>query len=265
MPEGISQREAFTELCEIRSEHLIRHAFDGFGLGYDESLKLIQSEEEELSDKEKKQRVALMAALTNLIDFACAEECQMVNALDGDDIDDFDFDEEDIEYTEEDEEDDEEAEMIFSRYNARYARVENADVEYAMIVASKLLSYPDEELLMYMTMGDERVRPWHLDLEGFTAPASSFPAWMVPPIEHQCRCYLVDGNSYNGAIPDVSAAMVMPEPPHWFNKTFKECVAYGGRIFSDEHPYFTINSSQKKVLREIAELIKTKYLGRSTD
>lgn len=106
-------------------------------------------------------------------------------------------------------------------------------------------------------MGDERVRPWHLQYEGYTAPKSQFPAWLIPPIEHQCRCFLVEDNrsSTMGAI----QASVEPQMPEWFNRTFKESVAFGGRIFSDEHPYFQVDERHVGRLNAIARRIKEKY------
>ena len=53
----------------------------------------------------------------------------------------------------------------------------------------------------------------------------------------------------------------MPEMPEWFNRTFKESVANGGRIFSDEHPYFQVDTQHYDKLSEIASNIKKKYLS----
>ena len=48
--------------------------------------------------------------------------------------------------------------------------------------------------------------------------------------------------------------------PDWFNRTFKESVALGGRIFSDEHPYFQVDERHVGRLNAIAKRIKAKYL-----
>jgi hypothetical protein len=53
----------------------------------------------------------------------------------------------------------------------------------------------------------------------------------------------------------------IPQMPDWFNKTFKESVAKGGRIFSDEHPYFTIDKADMEMLTKITTKIKEKYFG----
>lgn len=254
------REEVFEELCLLRADFAIRHAFDGFGMSYDNALDLIRTVAG-LTAEETAKRDILVAAVDNLADFATAEEYQVITELE----DLYYEDEEDQDDADNDELDDEEREelilAICSKYNGRYANTENHDIEYAMIVAAQLALVSDESYLMYMTMGDERVRPWHLAHEGFTAPKSSFPAWLVPPIEHQCRCYLVEDGRPSAELKEVSAQKVIGEPPFWFNPTFKECVAFGGRIFSDEHPYFQIEASHKDKLKEISDRIKAKYFN----
>lgn len=248
--------EVFEELCSLRSEFALRHAFDGFGIEYDEALEIIRNKDD-LSPEQETQRDILVAAVDNLVDFAVAEEYQAISELP--DPTESDSDESSEELS--DEEREELILAICSKYNKRYANTENHDIEYAMIVAAQLAAISDDSYLMYMTMGDERVRPWHLQYEGFTAPKASFPAWLVPPIEHQCRCYLLEDGKPSSALTDVSAAMVAPEPPYWFNPTFKESVAFGGRIFSDEHPYFLIPEEHKDKLVLLSTKIKDKYLN----
>lgn len=239
------QWEVLEELMDLRAKFLICHALDGLDMDLDEALDLLRNQEGLTGEQEAKRNV-IVAAVENLIDFAVAEEYQMAMALP--DIDDEDYDEGDCE-------------DIFKRYNQQYAEVENSDAEYAMIIASGLIGVSDDTVLMYMTQGDERVRPWHLQYEGFSAPKHSFPAWLIPPIEHQCRCYLVE-DSVSGKLSDVQDKNVrVPSMPDWFNKTFKESVALGGRIFSDEHPYFQIDERFDERLHSISEKIKEKYFN----
>lgn len=238
-------QEILEELMDLRAEFLIQHALNGFDIGYDEALELLRNADD-LTDEQSAKRNIIVAAVDNLIDFAVAEEYQMARELPS--LDDDDYDEEDYE-------------EIFEKYNQRYAKVENSDAEYAMIIAVGLVGVADGTMLTYMTQGDERVRPWHLQYEGFSAPKSQFPAWLIPPIEHQCRCYLVE-DSIVGKLKDVKDAVVKaPTMPDWFNRTFKESVALGGRIFSDEHPYFTVDSRDEESLHDIAKRIKEKYMN----
>lgn len=247
------QWESLEELIEARADYAVRHAFEGFGISYDDALELLKKTED-LTDEERVQRDILVAAVDNLVDFSTAEEYQAADeALEyEEELEDFD------EGSEEYEELMEEIYGVCNKYNDRYAYTENMDIEYAMIMAAYLSSMKDNTVIMYMTMGDERVRPWHLQYEGFTAPRSQFPSWLIPPIEHQCRCFLVE-DSDSSALSKIQAKK-MPEMPEWFDRTFKESVANGGRIFSDEHPYFQIEEKHIEKLREIANRIKAIYL-----
>lgn len=244
--------ESLEDLMEARADIAIQRAFDGFGISYDEAIDLIRNVNG-LDSEQLAKRNVILAAVDNLVDFAVAEEYQMA--------DDMVELEETIDEDDEDMDDEDWLNLylpIFSKFNDRYMRTENMDAQYAMIVAAYLSSMRDETILMYMTMGDERVRPWHLQFEGYTAPKSQFPAWLIPPIEHQCRCFLVE-DSPTSVVSSIQAASV-PEMPDWFNKTFKESVALGGRIFSDEHPYFQVDERHVGRLNAIANRIKSKYL-----
>lgn len=242
-----------------RAKRLIRHALKGIGLSYARALELMNSPEEELSEYERNLRTSLLAAFDNLADFAVVEEYQMADELPdwNDEFADYDDVEEDEEY--------DEFAKIFAKYNNRYARVENLDVMYAMIIAARFAKIHNSTILIYTTQGDERVRPWHADWEGFEAPKESFPEWLIPPIEVACRCYLVEdtanGNIFDKAPSDVRASVAQPQMPFWFNRTYKESVAKGGRIFSDEHPYFQVDAINIERLREISERIKQKLMS----
>lgn len=250
IPNDMESWEVMEELMALRADFAIHHALDGFELEYDTALELLRNADEGLSEHDKAKRNIIVAAIDNLVDFAVAEEYQMAQELP---------DIEDLEEMEAEEQ--EELFAIFAKYNNQYAATENQDVEYAMIVAAQLLLISNNTMLTYMTQGDERVRPWHLQYEGYSAPKASFPAWLIPPIEHRCRCYLVE-DSIVGSIANVQNANIhIPEMPEWFNPTFKESVALGGRIFSDEHPYFQIQSEHSVILQEIANRIKLKYLN----
>ncbi len=245
--------ETLEDLMAARADIAIQRAFDGFGISYDDAIELIRNADS-LDNEQLAQRNIVLAAVDNLVDFSVVEEYQMA--------DDMAELEQTLSEEEAEEMDDEDwlnfYMPVFSKFNDRYMRTENQDTEYAMIVAAYLSALKNETVLMYMTMGDERVRPWHLQYEGFTAPKSGFPAWLIPPIEHQCRCFLVEDTA--SGIESVMASASVPEMPDWFNRTFKESVALGGRIFSDEHPYFQVDERHVGRLNAIAQRIKDKYL-----
>lgn len=244
--------ESLEELMKARADIAIHRALDGFGISFEDAIELIRNADG-LNNEQLTQRNIIIAAINNLVDFSVAEEYQMVE----------DMTEEAESLSDEEEEDMENDDWqalylpVFKKFHERYMKTEDLDIEYAMIVAAYLSSLKEETVLMYMTMGDERVRPWHLQYEGFTAPKSQFPAWLIPPIEHQCRCYLVEDTATAiGAI----KAQAAPKMPDWFNRTFKESVALGGRIFSDEHPYFQVDERHVGRLNAIANRIRANYI-----
>lgn len=244
--------DSLEALMEARADIAIQRAFDGFGISYDDAIKLIRNAEG-LDNEQLAQRNIILAAVDNLVDFSVAEEYQMA-----DDMAELEQSLSDEEIEDMEEEDWLEYYLpVFSKFHNQYMRTENQDIEYAMIVAAYLSAIKSDTVLMYMTMGDERVRPWHLQYEGFTAPKSSFPAWLIPPIEHQCRCFLVEDSA--STVASIKAS-VAPKMPDWFNRTFKESVALGGRIFSDEHPYFKVDERHVGRLNAIAKRLKSKYL-----
>ena len=237
---------------EARADIAIRRACDGFGIDFEEALRLIRNADN-LDNEQTAQRHIILAAVDNMVDFAVAEEYQMADDMA--ELEELLTDEEAEEMEDEDWLDF--YLPVFSKYHDQYMRTENMDIEYSMVIAAYLSTIKDDTVLMYMTQGDERVRPWHLQYEGFTAPKSSFPAWLIPPIEHQCRCYLVEDTA---TVVASIKAFTIPEMPDWFNRTFKESVALGGRIFSDEHPYFQVDERHVDRLNAIAKRIKEKYL-----
>ena len=240
--------ELLEAMMELRAEFAINHAIKGFGMDIEKALELIRNKNNGLSRLEREQRDILVAAIDNLIDFAVAQEFQMSQHLPND----FDYN---------DQTDIDECEDIFWRYNHTYAKIENEDIEYAMQIAAAWSIHTNSTVFTYMTQGDERVRPWHLALEGISHPKSSFPAWLIPPIEHGCRCYLVEeSNDVLNKISDISKVVCQnDEMPDFVNPVFKESVAKGGRIFSEAHSYFTIPKKYKKKLRHISHTIKSKW------
>lgn len=240
--------ELLEAMMELRAEFAINHAIKGFGMDIEKALELIRNKNNGLSRLEREQRDILVAAIDNLIDFAVAQEFQMSQHLPND----FDYN---------DQTDIDKCEDIFWRYNHTYAKIENEDIEYAMQIAAAWSIHTNSTVFTYMTQGDERVRPWHLALEGTSHPKSSFPAWLIPPIEHGCRCYLVEESSdVLNKISDISKVVCQnDEMPDFVNPVFKESVAKGGRIFSEAHSYFTIPKKYKKKLRHISHTIKSKW------
>lgn len=244
-----SREDLLEEMMALRADFAMNHAIKGFGMDFEEAMALIRNTNTGLTQLEQEKRSILLAALDNLVDFAVAEEFQMSEQLPE-------------EYDENNPDDFEEFEKVFDRYNEIYAEVENGDIEHAMGIAAGWVLISRDTVLTYMTQGDNRVRPWHMALEGTSYPKREFPAWLIPPIEHGCRCFLVEEGdgvlNRKGYLADVVATK--DEIPDFVNPVFRDSVCKGGRIFGVAHSYFQIPKKNRKHLREVAQKIKDKWL-----
>lgn len=255
-------KKTLQKLAETRLEQAWERALEGFDIDYESARQLlIELDIEKLSQREIRQRDRLIAALNNLIDFVTCEEYQLYKEF------------EQLEETDEQRwREDEEASLApylskCSKYNKLYAEIEDADISYAMSVASVWIGIDENETLTYMTQNDYRVRPWHMALQGFTAKKREFPDWMIPPIEWACRCYLLTSTNeeIHGAANAKTAmakAANTPTPPKEINGVFKESVCNCGRIFSDEHPYFNVEETDIPILSGIVAELRAKYYGK---
>ena len=234
--------EALEALAAARAELACMHAFKGFNMTAEEALMLLKNQSDNtLTKEDKDKRDRLVAAVDNLIEFSVCEEYQLYNQLPAEI--DLNNPEEMADYYD-----------LCEQYNHTYAAVENSDIEFAMGVALGWIHYTEKTILTYMTQGDHRVRPWHAALEGFSATPGDFPAWMIPPIEWGCRCYLVNSDGIA-----VHNATKSPDIPKQIDGVFSESVAKCGRIFGKSHSYFKVKKSDKDMLKGMVERIKVKY------
>lgn len=251
-----NKKQALLDLARLRAQLAISHAFEGFDIEQDEAIRLI-NQTEDLSELDEEKKKRLIAAINNLIEFSVCEEYQLMTNI-YKTLPDFDFDSD--EFDTDDEEAMEPLEELNKKYNLIYAGVENMDIEYAMMIALAWVSSGKEATLTYMTQNDDRVRPWHFALQGFSAKKDDFPSWMIPPIEWGCRCFLVDsnGDSVINQL-DLHVFAKAPKKPKQIDDVFSESVAKCGRIFGKSHSYFKVGNKDKDALKEIVELIKQDY------
>lgn len=258
-----TKEEALEELANYRATCMIEKAIVPFYMDVEEALQLLRSTNDEyLTQNERDKKDRLIKAIDNIIEFCtCAEYHAMIEAEEQNEEDDIDLEGVSLDNVDEDDEDDPVLPYwkINRRYNHTYKDTEEDDVVYAMGICYAWLRHGDNEELTYMTQNDDRVRPWHYALQGFTAPKKDFPAWMIPPIEWRCRCFLLTSS---GDVFAKSAITTAPEMPKELDGVFAESICTGGRIFSDKHPYFTISSWDKNMLDRISNNIKEKWYGK---
>lgn len=259
-----SREEAEYALMELRADLLINHAYDGFQIDEDEALQLLRNiDDNSLTKEDKEKRDRLVAAVENLIMFAVCEEYHVAEKAT--DLYDTRLEEDgdyDIDFNDPDDIDD--YNDINALYNNAYALVENGDVAYAMGIARMWLGFGSDELLTYWTMNDAKVRPWHMALQGYTAKRDEFPAWMIPPIEYNCRCFLISSDSADevwnkGEKLKHVMGKAPRKPKQLKDSVYSESIAKCGKIFGDKHPYFTINGRDKEFLDSCVKRIKAKY------
>ena len=214
----------------------------GLALDFDEALSILRNHNNFTTERERQQHEILVAAIDNLIDFAASEEITMISELP--------------------EEVDEEClldyETICEQYNLTYAEAENEQVLFAAKMAAWWMAVNAESVITYMTQGDERVRPWHLSLEGVSYRKSEFPAELIPPIEWGCRCYLI-ANGFAA----VRASLSIDKCRSMVDPVFRESLATGGRIFTDAHRYFDVPLPE--FAQKIVKRIKSKFYEQDND
>lgn len=225
------------DIITLRASFLIDKALTGLRIDLDRALEILRNHNDFTTERERLQRDILIAAIDNLVDFAAAEEYAMFKDMPET------VDERDMEAYGE----------ICQRYNFIYAERENSQVLFAASMAAWWLTVDTDTVLTYMTQADERVRAWHLSLEGLSYRKSEFPPELIPPIEWGCRCYLVaDGFAA------VRAALPVPENYRKrIDPVFRESLATGGRIFSRAHRYFDMPLPEH--MTKIVKRIKEKF------
>lgn len=229
--------ELIEDIIFCRTSFLIERCLEGLQMDFEEALSFLRNHNNSLSDSDRRKRELVVAAVDNLVEFAVAEEYNMlmdVGALS--------------------QADREECEAICERYNYTYAVAENEAVVSSAETALWWLGVGDESIVTYMTQGDERVRAWHLSYEGVSYPKNIFPQELIPPIEWGCRCYLVADDTAS------LKASIYPQKvdAKSINPVFSESLAKGGRIFSLSHSYFKLYLPERG--RRTIQKIKEKFL-----
>lgn len=247
------KENALYALSEQRTETTFGYVLTGFGIEYDTAMSLLMSgDDNTLTQYDKDLRDRIRAAIENLINFSVCEEYQLYDeTLDAVGEDDIDYNSDEYE----------ELLDLCKKYNDTYSAIENADIAYASAIAAKWISMPASDWVMYWTMNDAKVRPWHMALQGYAAPRDEFPSWMIPPIEYNCRCFLewLEVPVGSASLKQVKGSAKSVTKPHQLNDVYSESLAKCGRIFGPSHNYFTVKESDKVMLSGFVSRLKRKY------
>lgn len=245
--------EALYALSELRTEYAFNHLIKGFDIDYENAMQLLLSKDDSnLTLYEKDLRDRLIVGIENLINFSVCEEYQLYNEV-IESVGDGEIDYDSDEY--------EELLSLCEKYNDNYALIENGDIEYAAVVASSWIKASSADYFVYWTQNDAKVRPWHMELQGYAAHRDEFPSWMIPPIEYNCRCFLqvlevpfakADIHQIKGSVKDL-------KKPKQLSDVYSESLAKCGRIFGPSHSYFAVKEKDKEMLGRFVSRLKEKY------
>lgn len=252
-----NEQEALYALSELRTDLTFRHVVQGLGIELNFALQLLKTTDESiLSEQDRDVRARLVAAIDNLINFSVCEEYQLYDeTLDLANGDEIDFNSDDYE----------DFVALCEKYNDTYAAIENSDIEYAGIIAAFWLKLSVHDYLVYWTQNDTHVRPWHMALQGYTAPRDEFPSWMIPPIEYNCRCFLetVEASSTISKLHHLKNSTKTIEKPQQLSDVYSESLAKCGRIFGPSHSYFSVKETDREMLKSFVERLRSKYYGQA--
>lgn len=129
-------------------------------------------------------------------------------------------------------------EPITGKYNQNYLRSEYNHTVASAQMADKWLDFEANKdalpYLRYSTVGDERVRDEHAELDGITLPIEhEFWDNYFPPIGWGCRCFIMQVEEEE-RVPNENDLPTLDQVP----AVFRNNPARTGELFTTEHPYF---------------------------
>lgn len=234
-------------LSEVRFKYLINIVSDELLLSYEYAMDIIRENInkgfDDITDDRAK---VLLSAMENLLSFSVCEQYKMIQDM-----------------PEELDIDDESTLSVFYKYNGIYAFAENNVVEQAALIALTWQRFDNKKVLQFTTQRDERVRHSHQILDGFKATKDNFPSELIPPIDYNCRCFIVDSGDKDF---DDDFEEIDKYVSQYKNDVFAESLATYGAIFSHKHSYFNnIEEGDEEYLLAIQEAVLEKILTKDTE
>jgi hypothetical protein len=133
---------------------------------------------------------------------------------------------------------------IFEKYNVNYLQAEyNAAISQSRSASMWMDIENNAELLpmlTYDTVGDGRVRPEHAMLDNISRPVNDkFWDYAYPPNSWNCRCTVIQSDSIDKT--SLKGVNVLKDiPPEFRMNSGKDRL-----VFSEKHPYFTVDKKDK--------------------
>lgn len=128
-----------------------------------------------------------------------------------------------------------EALKVITDFQERYMKVEYDTAINSAYLAARWQEFDDDDVLVFRTAGDSRVRDSHRKLDGISLPKShSFWKTFYPPLAWNCRCTVE--TTHSGRITpdaDIPYGEIDNVPP-----IFRSNFAIEGMAFPKGHPYF---------------------------
>ena len=131
---------------------------------------------------------------------------------------------------------------VHEKYNQRYLEVEYNTAKRSGQAARQWQEIQEEKdlfpNLIYRTVGDDRVRKSHVELDGIIKPVDDvFWDTYYPPNDHGCRC----------AVKSTEKSPVGGGKPPVINEAFQNNVGKTNQVFKeDAHPYFRMDKPGQK-------------------
>lgn len=131
------------------------------------------------------------------------------------------------------------AREVHDIYNVNFLEAEYLNAQASGQMASQWLRYQENAdilpNLIYETVGDERVRQAHAELDGITLPLSD-PFWdtFYPPNGWRCRCDVIQTDAESDDSTESMAIAQAQEVKPYFQRN----VGKTGVVYDLDHPYF---------------------------
>lgn len=138
-----------------------------------------------------------------------------------------------------------EAKKVTSDFQGRYMKVEYDNAVNSSYLAARWQEFEADDILVFRTAGDERVRASHKALDGTALPKGhKFWDTFYPPLAWNCRCTVDVSHSgratAEGQIPYGEIDSVPP--------IFRSNFAKEGMAFPANHPYFKGELDTKELI-----------------